>query len=116
MTKRVHPDKRFNGRWQFPGGELETKESLTDCLHRELKEETNLEVVDEKFIGKVFEKIRNHCHFIFFTYRCRLKNKINDIILDKEASDYNWFTVDEAKKLNSLDFTIDMLKESVNGE
>jgi len=116
LTKRTHHDKRFHGKWQFPGGELEANESLTDCLHRELKEETNLEIINEEFIGKVFESFRDKCHFVFFTYRCRLKNKVNKIILDNETSDYNWFTLEEAKKLNSLDFTFKMLKESVRTE
>lgn len=112
LTKRVHSDKRFHGKWQFPGGELETNESLIDCLHRELKEETNLEIINEEFIGKVFESFRDKSHFIFFTYRCVLKNKVNKIILDNETSDYGWFTFDEAVKLDSLDFTAEMLKQA----
>lgn len=37
--------------WALPGGKLDPGESLVDCLKREMKEETGLEVVPEKLLG-----------------------------------------------------------------
>jgi ADP-ribose pyrophosphatase YjhB (NUDIX family) len=34
-----------NGRWDLPAGALELGESVTDCLRREVREETGLEVI-----------------------------------------------------------------------
>jgi mutator protein MutT len=36
--------KRHGGFWEFPGGKLETGESLDDAAHRELREELNVAV------------------------------------------------------------------------
>ncbi|GGP65861.1 7,8-dihydro-8-oxoguanine-triphosphatase [Shewanella algicola] len=63
MSKRIHvavgivinPQKKIllakrhdhlhqGGKWEFPGGKVETNESVTDALIRELKEEVNLDV------------------------------------------------------------------------
>ncbi len=37
-------DKKFGGRWEFPGGKLEPGESLQDCIKRELEEELNISI------------------------------------------------------------------------
>ena len=38
--------------WEFPGGKLEPNEQPADCLLREIKEELNLEIEIQHFIGK----------------------------------------------------------------
>ncbi len=42
LGKRV--GSHGTGRWQFPGGHLEYRESDADCAQRELKEETGLKI------------------------------------------------------------------------
>ena len=37
--------------WALPGGKLEFGESLVDCLKREIKEETGLEIFPKKLLG-----------------------------------------------------------------
>jgi 8-oxo-dGTP pyrophosphatase MutT (NUDIX family) len=40
-----------NGRWDMPAGALKLDESVTDCLRREVREETGLEVVEATLIA-----------------------------------------------------------------
>lgn len=92
---------KWRGKYVVPGGHIELGETIEQALKREIKEETNLDIFDIKFItiqefifGEEFHKRR---HFIFLDYAC--KTKTADVVLDKEGSDYIWTTVDEALKL-----------------
>ncbi len=40
-----------NGRWDMPAGALELGESVTDCLRREVREETGLEVIEATLVA-----------------------------------------------------------------
>lgn len=37
--------------WALPGGKIEPGESIVDCLKREMREETGLEVIPKKLLG-----------------------------------------------------------------
>jgi len=41
---RRRSDAALAGYWEFPGGKVETGESVADCLHRELREELGIQV------------------------------------------------------------------------
>ncbi|TDK27000.1 NUDIX domain-containing protein [Arthrobacter crusticola] len=43
VARRTAPEQ-FAGMWEFPGGKVETGESCTDALHRELREELGVDV------------------------------------------------------------------------
>jgi nucleoside triphosphatase len=92
---------KWKGKYVVPGGHIELGETIEQALKREIKEETNLDIFDIKFItlqefvfGEEFHKRR---HFIFLDYAC--KTKTTNVVLDKEGSDYIWTTIDEALKL-----------------
>ena len=106
LTKRRSPKKEWN-KWQFPGGEVEFGEKLDDCLKRELKEEVGVEVIIDVFLPKVFEifRLKDNFHALFFSYLCHLKETNQKIILNKEASQYGWFTLEEIYQLDSLEGT-----------
>jgi 8-oxo-dGTP diphosphatase len=49
LGRRAH--EPYEGRWDIPGGFLEEDEHPLDCLRRELREETGLEVEPGEFLG-----------------------------------------------------------------
>eukprot|EP00033_Pygsuia_biforma_P001059 GCRY01001206.1.p1 GENE.GCRY01001206.1~~GCRY01001206.1.p1 ORF type:complete len:132 (+),score=9.20 GCRY01001206.1:84-479(+) len=65
-----------SGKLALPGGHLEFGESWADCVLREVKEETDLDVVDAQYVtctNDVFEAEKKHYITLFFF--CRLKDK-----------------------------------------
>ncbi len=48
LLTRRRLDVHQGGLWEFPGGKQEIGETLEQCLHREMKEEIDIEVVDLK--------------------------------------------------------------------
>ncbi|MBK8522472.1 MAG: (deoxy)nucleoside triphosphate pyrophosphohydrolase [Chitinophagaceae bacterium] len=41
-------------KWEFPGGKINSNESKEECIHRELQEELNIQVIIQKEMPKVF--------------------------------------------------------------
>lgn len=73
IIKRAHEPRK--GEWSLPGGLLELGESLIDAVRREIKEETNLEVVVGPVI-ETFDRVhrdadgRIRYHFVIVDFVC----------------------------------------------
>lgn len=50
LVARRAKEDHFKGKWEFPGGKMETGESPQDCLRRELFEELGIEAEIGLFI------------------------------------------------------------------
>lgn len=44
LISRRHTDSHQGGLWEFPGGKVETGESVVEALQRELREELGIEI------------------------------------------------------------------------
>lgn len=62
----------FKGKWEFPGGKIEPNESQEQAIIREIKEETNADIVVDKYINTI-EYTYTSFHLIMHTYLCHLK-------------------------------------------
>lgn len=116
MTKRIHLDpedyKSYHNAWQLPGGGMNFEETPEEALHREIKEELGVKIKIIRFVPKIYTEVRKYWQGLFLVYVCKLVNEDAKIILDKEASEYGWYTIEEAKKMKSLPGTIEIMKDS----
>jgi phosphoglycolate phosphatase-like HAD superfamily hydrolase/ADP-ribose pyrophosphatase YjhB (NUDIX family) len=102
LMVRTH---KWSGLWGIPGGKIKWGEKSEDALRRELKEETNLDVTDIRFV-LVQDCIHSaefyrDAHFVLLNYTARCAGapvvKLND-----EAREYEWVAAEQAlaMKLN----------------
>lgn len=82
LKRKNQPAK---GQWWFPGGRIRKGESLKETLYREVKEETNLEIISYKLIN-VYSRIFPERQDITIAYSCTCKK--GKIILNNEHSEY----------------------------
>jgi len=91
---------KWNNKWVVPGGHLEIGETLQDCVKREVKEETNIDVSDIELVEireSIFPKeYHQKRHMVFIDYSCKAKN--NEIKLNSELQEYKWINPKEALK------------------
>jgi len=108
IVKRSKDSDIHPGLWVFPGGILEDFETIDQCLKREIKEETELEIEDKKnYISNYIynrpngESTLGLC-FLVFTDEDKIK-------LNKELEDFKWITSKEFnnyKHIPELDIEI----------
>ena len=90
----THP--RFPGHIDFPGGEVEPKETPEAAVMREIQEETGLSVNPNK-LKKLFAKqYRQTTHMLF---EAKLAEPDAKVALSWEHKSYRWITPEELKSL-----------------
>ncbi len=94
---------KWNGKFVVPGGHIELGELALETAHREICEETGLEIRDLEYLcwqefiyDEQFWKPR---HFIFLSFTAKTNQE--DIILNDEAEEFTW--IDPQKALKELD-------------
>jgi nucleoside triphosphatase len=108
---------KWKNRYVVQGGHIELGETVEQALKREIKEETNLEIKDIRFIGmleSVFsEEFHKKKHFIFLDFSCKALS--SDVRLNEEATEFIWVTLEEALKIDVEPFTIQTIKNYIKG-
>lgn len=90
----THP--RFPGYIDFPGGEVEPKETPEAAVMREIQEETGL-LVDPKKLKKLFTKQYQQATHVLF--EAKLTEPDAKVALSWEHKSYRWITPEELKRL-----------------
>jgi 8-oxo-dGTP diphosphatase len=86
--------------WDLPGGHLALDEDIHECLHREIAEETGLEVDLGPLLG--LNKARDG-PYVQMIFRCRPKQPIGKLKLHPQEHDAaQWLTVAEMHQLPRL--------------
>lgn len=90
---------KWKNKYGIPGGKIDLGETAEVALIREIKEETNLEAFEVKFIlvqdAVYSEEFHKAIHFIFLNYACKV-NKTENLRLNDEAEEYEWVKPQDA--------------------
>lgn len=103
------------GWWSLPGGVLETGESLTDGIRREVREETGLDVKPLE-IATVFERIipdsegRTEYHYVLIDYVCRVVGGTAEAATDVSA--LAWVKEEELERYPLTEGTLPVIREA----
>ncbi len=88
---------KWDDKYVIPGGHVEHLEKMEDALRREILEETGLSIYDIKPVGlkECFysNEYYSDRHFIFMDYTCRTSS--NEVVLNDEAQEYVWVSLDD---------------------
>lgn len=99
-VKRNENDDLFPGVWEFPGGHLETGETLKEGLKRELKEEIDFtddfEPIITHYYDEVKEKNGKLIHELEIDFFINVDSTKINVKLSNEHCDYKWLTKDSS--------------------
>ena len=90
ITKRPI-NKMLGGLWELPGGKKEKKETIQDCIIREIKEELNVEIKVQKKAATVHHAY-SHFKIKMHGYYCKIKR---GKIKLKAADEFRWIKLGE---------------------
>jgi ADP-ribose pyrophosphatase YjhB (NUDIX family)/phosphoglycolate phosphatase-like HAD superfamily hydrolase len=101
LMVRTH---KWSNLWGIPGGKIKWGESSEEALRREIKEETNLDIVQNRLVmvqdcihSKEFYR---DAHFVLLNYTCRCAGAGEpQVRLNDEAREFRWLSPEEALRL-----------------
>jgi len=99
LMVRTH---KWSNLWGIPGGKIKWGEASMDAVRREIKEETNLDITDIKFVlvqdcihSKEFYR---DAHFVLLNYTCRCAGE-PEVKLNDEAREFEWVGLERALEM-----------------
>ena len=98
IAKRSTGDPNVLGKWEFPGGKIESGETPEQCIEREIREELATEVKAEKILG-VVEYDYPEFHL---TMHCILCSIVSGELKLLEHESAKWLSKETLRSVNWL--------------
>jgi mutator protein MutT len=116
-VRRANPP--LAGEWSIPGGLVETGETITGAVIREVREETGLEVEPVKLV-EVFERIlrdkdsRVKYHFVLLDYLCHVLS--GEARAASDVSEVRWVELRELQLYKVAPETCVVIRKALDPE
>lgn len=102
--------KNIKGSWDIVGGRIDLGTHLIDNLKREVREETQLEIISEPQLIYAQDIIPNtERHIVRLTYTAQTRGE--PILDTSENIEYKWLSFEELKKQENLDIYVKEILE-----
>ena len=100
VVLRIKEHPIFPDHWDFPGGQLEFDEDPVAGIVREVKEETDLDIVPGEVVVKCEIEVNGNMRE-FFVYS--VKSYTGEIKISDEHQEYKWLTKEEILNLKKYE-------------
>lgn len=100
LLKRSMSSKGNPGKWDLPGGKIDSGENFDEALLREVSEETGISVSIHRVLGTAESELRK-VRVIYLILEGHLES--GQVRLSSEHDDYIWVNPQELPKMNLAD-------------
>ena len=113
MKRRFEP---LAGQWSLPGGAVDVGETLAECVTREMREETGLEV-EVGAVIEVFDRImhdaggRVQYHYVLVDYVCRPVG--GTLAAASDVADVAWVNPGDLTRFHLTDKAIEVIRQGI---
>jgi 8-oxo-dGTP diphosphatase len=108
LLKRSLRSKNFPGKWEFPGGKVDSGERFDAALVREVKEETGLDATIKRFIGAARSEMP---HVIAIQLVMEVEPAPGSPAISDEHEALAWTRPEEILSMDLVDWAIPFIKQ-----
>ncbi|MEH6855298.1 8-oxo-dGTP diphosphatase MutT [Priestia megaterium] len=106
LIAQRHSKDPLAGKWEFPGGKLETGETPEECLVREIREELQVEVEIGSFYDDNVYDFKDQAIHLLFYWAEIMNGEVTPVVHD----DVKWITIKELARFDFAPADIPIVK------